>query len=55
MIIKYSFHLQRFQVRLLILVADTIGRTIVAPLEIPASTIMAIIGGPFLIFLLRKE
>lgn len=40
---------------LLILVADTIGRTIVAPLEIPASTIMAIIGGPFLIFLLRKE
>lgn len=40
---------------LLILVADTIGRLIVAPLEIPASTIMAIIGGPFLIFLLRKE
>lgn len=40
---------------LLIVVADTIGRTIVPPLEIPASTIMAIIGGPFLIFLLRKE
>jgi len=40
---------------LLILMADTIGRTIVAPLEVPASTIMAIIGGPFLIFLLRKE
>ncbi|WP_341301713.1 iron ABC transporter permease [Lysinibacillus sp. FSL H8-0500] len=40
---------------LLILVADTLGRTVVAPLEIPASTIMAIIGGPFLIFLLRKE
>ena len=40
---------------LLILVADTIGRTIAVPLEIPASTIMAIIGGPFLIFLLRKE
>ncbi|GGG20183.1 ABC transporter permease [Lysinibacillus alkalisoli] len=40
---------------LLILVADTIGRTILPPLEIPASTIMAIIGGPFLIFLLRKE
>lgn len=40
---------------LLILVADTIGRTITVPLEIPASTIMAIIGGPFLIYLLRKE
>ena len=40
---------------LLILIADTIGRTIMAPLEVPASIIMAIIGGPFLIFLLRKS
>ncbi len=40
---------------LLILTADTIGRTIIAPVEIPASIIMAIIGGPFLIFLLRKS
>lgn len=40
---------------LLIVVADTIGRTIMAPIEIPASIIMSIIGGPFLIFLLRKS
>ena len=40
---------------LLILVADTLGRTIMAPIEIPASIIMAVIGGPFLIFLLRKS
>ena len=40
---------------LLILLADTLGRTLFSPMEIPASTIMAIIGGPFLIFLLRKE
>lgn len=40
---------------LLILTADTLGRTIMAPIEIPASIIMAIIGGPFLIFLLRKS
>ena len=40
---------------LLILSADTLGRTLIAPMEIPASTLMAIIGGPFLIFLLRKE
>ena len=37
---------------LLILVADTLGRTIVYPSEVPASTLMAIIGGPFLIFLI---
>lgn len=40
---------------LLILTADTVGRTLMAPIEIPASIIMAIIGGPFLIFLLRKS
>jgi ABC-type Fe3+-siderophore transport system, permease component len=40
---------------LLILSADTIGRTILAPTEIPASIIMTVIGGPFLIFMLRKR
>lgn len=40
---------------LLILVADTVGRIIIAPIEIPASIIMVIIGGPFLIFILRKS
>src|SRR5690625_187681 len=40
---------------LLIITADTLGRTIAAPIEIPASIIMAIIGGPFLIFMLRKS
>ncbi|GFZ75913.1 ABC transporter permease [Paenibacillus marchantiophytorum] len=40
---------------LLILSADTLGRTVLAPAEIPASIIMTVIGGPFLIFLLRKS
>lgn len=40
---------------LLILVADTLGRTLIYPSEMPASTLMAIIGGPFLIFLIRKD
>ncbi len=40
---------------LLIVVADTLGRTTADPIEIPASIIMAIIGGPFLIFMLRKS
>lgn len=40
---------------LLIATADTLGRTVIAPIEIPASIIMAVIGGPFLIFLLRKS
>lgn len=40
---------------LLLLLADTLGRTVIAPNEIPASIIMSIIGGPFLIFLLRRS
>lgn len=40
---------------LFILLSDTLGRTIIAPNEIPASIIMALIGGPFLILLLRKS
>lgn len=40
---------------LLILAADTIGRTVLAPAEIPASIIMAVIGGPFLIMMLKRS
>ncbi|CBY76923.1 iron compound ABC transporter, permease protein [Listeria monocytogenes SLCC2540] len=39
---------------LLLLFADTLGRTLFQQMEIPASVIMLIIGGPFLIFLMRK-
>ncbi len=38
-----------------LLLADTIGRTIAAPYEISASLIMAVAGGPFFIFLLRRS
>lgn len=39
----------------LVLLADTLGRAIMPPMEIPASILVAVIGGPFLIFLLRKS
>jgi len=39
----------------LILIADTVGRALMPPHEIPASIIMAVIGGPVLIILLRKS
>ena len=37
------------------LAADTVGRTIAAPYEVPAAIIMSVIGGPFFIFLLRRS
>ncbi|HAU88041.1 MAG TPA: ABC transporter permease [Lachnospiraceae bacterium] len=37
------------------LLADTVGRTICAPYEISASVVMAVVGGPFFILLLRKS
>ncbi|PXV95728.1 iron complex transport system permease protein [Lachnotalea glycerini] len=37
---------------ILVLLADTIGRTIVSPSEIPAGIVAAILGAPYFIFLL---
>jgi iron complex transport system permease protein len=37
---------------LLVLTADTIGRTVIQPFEIPAGLVAAIIGAPYFIFLL---
>lgn len=39
----------------LLLLADTLGRTIAYPYEISASVIMSVIGGPFFIILLRRS
>lgn len=37
------------------LLADTLGRTVARPYEISASIVMAVIGGPFFIILLRRS
>lgn len=39
----------------LLLLTDTLGRTIAAPYEISASILMSVFGGPFFILLLRKS
>lgn len=40
---------------LILLIADTLGRTLFSPMEVSANILMSIIGGPFFIFLLRRE
>lgn len=50
-LIPYSALLGAF----VFLLADTLGRTIAAPYEINASVIMAVIGGPCFIVLLRRR
>jgi len=52
---KWVFPISALAGDLLILTADTLGRILVALLEILASTIKSIIGGPFLIFIIRKD
>lgn len=37
----------------LLLLSDTIGRTVAYPFEIPAAVIMAMVGGPFFILLMK--
>ncbi|MPQ44277.1 FecCD family ABC transporter permease [Clostridium tarantellae] len=40
---------------MLLLIADTLGRTIAKPYEIPVGIVMAVIGGPFFLYLLRRS
>jgi iron complex transport system permease protein len=37
-----------------LMLADTLARTIIAPSEVPVGILMAFIGGPFFLYLLRK-
>ena len=38
-----------------LLLADTIGRTVVPGLEIPVGIVMSVTGGPFFLYMLRKR
>ncbi|MBR4145864.1 MAG: iron ABC transporter permease [Lachnospiraceae bacterium] len=38
-----------------LLAADTLGRTIVPGMEIPVGIVMSVVGGPFFLYLLRKR
>lgn len=40
---------------LLMVIADWLGRTLLAPVEIPVGIIMAIVGGPYLIWILLRQ
>lgn len=40
---------------LVLLLADTGGRTLFAPMDIPAGILMAVIGGPYFLYLMRKS
>lgn len=50
-LVPYSVLLGAF----MLLLADTIGRTIASPYEISASVVMSVIGGPLFIVLLRRS
>ena len=40
---------------MLLLIADTMGRMLFAPLEIPVGIVMAVIGGPVFLYLLKRS
>ena len=37
------------------MVSDTLGRVLFSPIEIPAGIIMAFLGAPFFLYLLRRS
>ncbi|WP_406461259.1 iron ABC transporter permease [Streptomyces sp. NBC_00111] len=40
---------------LLVCVADALGRTLVAPAQVPAGLMIALVGGPYFVWVLRKS
>ncbi|OOB79936.1 MAG: iron ABC transporter permease [Epulopiscium sp. Nuni2H_MBin001] len=40
---------------LVVLVADTVGRTIIPGMEVPVGIVMALVGGPFFLYMLKKK
>ena len=52
---KYMMPMSMALGALILLIADTGGRTLFSPLEIPAGIIMAVIGGPYFLYLMRRS
>ncbi|WP_300351096.1 iron ABC transporter permease [Clostridium sp.] len=52
---KYLIPFSIFVGGALVLLADTLGRMLVKPYEIPAGIVMAVIGAPFFLYLLRRS
>ena len=52
---KYLLPLSGIFGAILIVVADTFARTVFSPIELPVGILMAVIGGPFFLYLLRKR
>lgn len=51
---KYSLPLSLMLGPIILIAADTIGRSLFSPLEIPAGIVMAMAGGPYFLYLMRK-
>ena len=51
---KYSIPFSLALGAVVLIVADTIGRSMFSPLEIPAGIVMAMVGGPYFLYLMRR-
>ena len=52
---KYSIPFSMVMGGIVLLVADTVARTMLGALELPVGVVMSIVGGPFFLYLLRKR
>ncbi|MGE8034273.1 iron ABC transporter permease [Lysinibacillus sp. KCTC 33748] len=52
---KYLLPMSMAMGAIVLLIADTGGRTLFAPLDIPAGILMSVIGGPYFLYLMRKK
>lgn len=52
---KYTIPFSMILGGIVLLLADTVARTLLGALELPVGVVMSIVGGPFFLYLLRKR
>jgi iron complex transport system permease protein len=52
---KYLLPMSMALGALVLLIADTGGRTLFSPLDIPSGILMAVIGAPYFLYLMRRR
>lgn len=52
---RYMFPATALFGSVLLMLSDTFARTVLSPMEIPVGIVMAVLGVPFFLFLLRRE
>ncbi|MNR61054.1 putative siderophore transport system permease protein YfhA [compost metagenome] len=53
--VRHSIVLSALLGAVLLVLADTVGRTVIAPTEVPSGLLIALIGAPYFLYLMYRS